>query len=157
MLTGQSPFRRDTVADTLAASSIAGPVDCSCGIDARHGHASARHLPEDPRSRFRDIGDVRLALQDVDGDVPAAVLAGAGATWWARTDTRVECRCTAVGTGAAALALVVLPGPARRRMPPTLDRFVIGFDACVRIRTCHLLMGSGWPTSRMLKGRRTCG
>jgi serine/threonine-protein kinase len=98
VLTGRTLFAGPTISDTLAAVLTKEP-DLSA-IPAQARPVVERCLRKDPRGRWRDIGDVRVALEDGVLAPPvaeswrsswlwptaAAVLAGAmvvaGAGWW---------------------------------------------------------------------------
>jgi Tol biopolymer transport system component len=62
MLTGESPFERKSLADTLAAVIKEEP-DFN-GVPARFRGALARCLSKDPQKRWHDIGDVLFVLED---------------------------------------------------------------------------------------------
>jgi len=67
MLTGKNAFRGDTVTDTLAAV-IRGKPDWSLlPADAPHRLRALLHrcLQKEPKQRLRDIGEARIAIEDV--------------------------------------------------------------------------------------------
>jgi serine/threonine-protein kinase len=72
MLTGRQLFTGPTISDALAAV-LKTEADVSA-IPAQLRPVVERCLRKDPRRRWRDIGDVRLALEE--DSVPAPVLAG---------------------------------------------------------------------------------
>jgi Tol biopolymer transport system component len=79
MLTGRSPFGRDTTTDTLAAL-VARDPDWSAlppGTPSSVRHLLQRCLVKDPKRRLRDIGDTRFEIEAAlaDGDSPASVVA----------------------------------------------------------------------------------
>src|ERR1051326_7913321 len=62
MLTGRRLFKGDTVSDTLAAVLKTDPDMSSIPMQVRP--IVERCLRKDPRRRWRDIGDVRMALEE---------------------------------------------------------------------------------------------
>ena len=70
MLTGKSLFAGPTLSDTLAAVLKTEP-DVSA-LPAQVRPAIERCLRKDPRRRWRDMGDVRMALEEAL-TAPAAV------------------------------------------------------------------------------------
>ena len=66
MLAGQKPFVGDDVSDTLALVLRGEPEWNALPADAcpRLRHLLRTCLQKDPKQRMRDIGDVRLALED---------------------------------------------------------------------------------------------
>ena len=68
MLTGTRPFGGETVSETLAAI-IKDPPSWNlfpAGLPASVRALTTRMLEKDPRQRLRDIGDARLALEDLE-------------------------------------------------------------------------------------------
>jgi eukaryotic-like serine/threonine-protein kinase len=87
MLTGQMAFHGESVTDTLAAVIRAEP-DWSQLPAATPGHVRVllnRCLQKDARRRLRDIGDARIALEEViSGESESAISLGAPAAGWRR-------------------------------------------------------------------------
>ena len=69
LLTGKPAFEGETVSDILAAIIAREPV--LDGLPAHLRPIVARCLRQDPRLRWRDIGDVRIALDEVNPAAPA--------------------------------------------------------------------------------------
>ena len=93
LLTGRRTFEGHTFADVLAASVRAEPDMAALPPDVPTsvGRLIARCLVKDPKQRLRDIGDARLAIEDVlagrdaDGAATAARAGGGGwrlHAWW---------------------------------------------------------------------------
>jgi len=88
MLTGVRPFGGETMSETLAAiikdppSWTALPRSVPAPVQA----LIRRTLEKDPRRRLRDIGDARLALEDLESgaDTPAIAPVAAHAPAWRR-------------------------------------------------------------------------
>jgi Tol biopolymer transport system component len=85
MLTGRPVFRRETSSDTIAAvlerepDWSALPAETPAGVR----RLLERCLEKDPRSRWRDIGDARLEIEEALGVaiIPGAPAARAKARW----------------------------------------------------------------------------
>jgi serine/threonine protein kinase/Tol biopolymer transport system component len=107
MLTGRKPFQRGTAAETMTAILKEEPPDLSGGkrgIPLALAHVVGHCLEKIPSQRFHSLHDVAFALREAGSqsgpsEVPppgkargsrlvsgialaAAILAGAGATWW---------------------------------------------------------------------------
>ncbi len=87
MLTGKMAFRGETVTDTLAAVIKEEP-DWSrlpAGTPVRVRVLLQRCLQKDPKQRLRDIGDARIAIEEVlsgaQDPASAATAAGPGRRW----------------------------------------------------------------------------
>ncbi len=82
MLAGEALFNEGSVVDTLSAV-VRKPIDLDqlpSATPARLRELVRRCLDRDPRRRLRDIGDARIALEDVGGGGPAgAAAAGSSA------------------------------------------------------------------------------
>jgi Tol biopolymer transport system component len=113
MLTGKRPFAGDTISDTLAAILKDEPnwnaLPASTPADLRR--LIRRALEKDPRRRLRDIGDARVALEDIEGGPidRATVAAVARPPVWAR----------ALPWGVALLAVSAAAFLAWRGRPPS--------------------------------------
>jgi eukaryotic-like serine/threonine-protein kinase len=78
MLTGRMPFSRETVSETMAAVMMKEPDwnMLPANLPARVRGLLRRCLMKEPRNRLRDIGDARIAIEEVqsgaevDADVP---------------------------------------------------------------------------------------
>src|SRR5262245_16896165 len=78
MLTGRMPFSRETVSETMAAVMMKEPDwnMLPANLPARVRGLLRRCLTKEPRNRLRDIGDARIAIEEVqsgaevDADVP---------------------------------------------------------------------------------------
>jgi eukaryotic-like serine/threonine-protein kinase len=88
MLTGEMAFSGETVTDTLAAVIRAEP-DWSllpAALSVRVRVLLQRCLQKDPKQRLRDIGDARIALDEVLSGAPDPSLVGAAGIsallWW---------------------------------------------------------------------------
>jgi serine/threonine-protein kinase len=79
MLTGQSPFRCETLAETLAAVLTKEP-DWS-RVPARVQPLLRRCLAKNPRERLRDIGDVPLLLNGVEPATRQSSMVARAAPW----------------------------------------------------------------------------
>ena len=81
MLTGESPFQRESLADTLAAVVKEEPH--LNGIPARLRGPLARCLSKNPQNRWQDIGDVRFVLEDStrEGEKRKSSRAASGIPW----------------------------------------------------------------------------
>ena len=66
MLTGQKPFRGETISETLASVLKEEPDLTSLPVEVpeRLRHLLRRCLMKDPKQRVRDIGDARLEIQE---------------------------------------------------------------------------------------------
>ena len=79
MLTGKPPFTGETISDTLAAVIRAEPDWSELGADTPTGirHLLRRCLEKDPKLRLRDIGEARIAIEEVlSGSTTAAAALG---------------------------------------------------------------------------------
>src|SRR5258705_1263938 len=79
-LTGKRAFEGETVSDTIA-KILEREMDWSTlpkSTPARLSELLARCLEKDPRRRLRDIGDARLALEELKAGHSSAALAAAG-------------------------------------------------------------------------------
>src|SRR5262249_42749981 len=78
MLTGRMPFSRETVSETMAAVMMKEPDwnMLPANLPARVLGLLRRCLIKEPRNRLRDIGEARIAIEEVrsgaevDTDVP---------------------------------------------------------------------------------------
>jgi serine/threonine-protein kinase len=129
MLTGRNTFSESTISDTLASVLRSEPDWKRLPEDAPAGlrRLLRRCLQKDPRQRLRDIGEARIALDDLlsgapgDDAVPAAPAVESRRGRWALA------MAGAVVLAAAATALAVLslsPGP----VPAPLSKFEISPD-----------------------------
>ena len=111
-LTGRWPFRGDTCLAILSAilkeeppapSSVVGDVPPE--LDKIVG----RCLRKDPARRFQDMGDVRVALEELkdewDGRGPAPAPAAPPARWWRRPGTALAAIALAAGLAGAGLGI----------------------------------------------------
>jgi serine/threonine protein kinase/Tol biopolymer transport system component len=137
LLTGKQAFGGDTVTDVIAAVVTREPdwSTLPAGVRPRTREVLRRCMEKDPRKRFRDIGDVRLELEEslsaaatapVERESPAPVRARRALVPWA---------AAALGlTLAAALAVAYLKAAAvqprsyrAHLLPPAKTSF--NFDA----------------------------
>ena len=114
MLTGDSPFRADSVPETLAAV-IRGGIDLSrlpSSVPPSLRQLLARCLDRNPSTRLRDIGEARIALS-APLDPPEATPSSAPRRWMALAAAVV---LTALVTGALvwSLAPAVAEPPLRK-------------------------------------------
>ncbi len=137
MLSGRKAFDGDTVTDVIAAVVTkephwdALPPDVPVGVR----RALRRCLEKDPRRRFRDVGDARFELEEVEPEGPDATPAAAPAT----AAPAAAPRRTVLPWSAAAVVFALAaglgvgylhPGPAPARqvrsyvLPPAKTQFV---------------------------------
>ena len=120
MLTGRRAFAGETTSDTIAAILEREP-DWSvlpAALPASLRAFLRRCLRKDPRERVRDIGDIRLALDDtVDAPAPVDVDLTAGRA--KRRRVLAWSAATALISGATALAVWMLMPPRRHELPIT--------------------------------------
>ena len=100
MLTGHRPFAGDTVSDTLAAVLRDDPSWDH--IPGRIQPILRRCLQKDPRQRLRDIGDVRVLLEDA--------LASPGSTGWSFAAARPLWRRAMPGVASVVATGLVVGG-----------------------------------------------
>jgi Tol biopolymer transport system component len=108
MLTGTQAFGGDTVTDVIAAVVTREPEWSAlpAGVTVRSREVLRRCLEKDPRRRYRDIGDVRLELEE-SGRADALPRPAAAA---AAVPARATARRGAVPWAVAALALLAAAG-----------------------------------------------
>jgi Tol biopolymer transport system component/aminoglycoside phosphotransferase (APT) family kinase protein len=122
MLTGTRLFKGETVSDTLAAVLMKDPDLSPVPVDLRG--LIGRCLERDPRKRLRDIGDLRLLLEDSRSSSQAAATATPARTWaWTLAALIVGSAATwalmsSRGNTEAALPVVLV------EPPPPGNRFV---------------------------------
>ncbi len=117
MLTGKQAFQGESVTDTLAAVIRAEPdwSQLPAALSVRVRILLHRCLQKDPKQRLRDIGDARIALDEVLSGTPDPSLAGAAgisALLWRRT--------LIIGLGGGLVAAVT--GLAVWNLKPTLPQ-----------------------------------
>jgi Tol biopolymer transport system component len=125
MLTGQQVFRGETVSDSLAAT-LGGDIDWNklpYGTPAHVRQLLARCLERDPRSRLRDIGEARVAL-----DTPAATSGAARREGAAVSRNRAGIRAIWPMLPGIALAAVAVAGWTWWRAAPSTSREVVHLD-----------------------------
>src|SRR2546428_11294190 len=71
MLTGRMPFSGETASETMAAVMMKEPdwTALPANVPARVRELLRRCLVKEPRNRMRDIGDARLALEEMQSGV----------------------------------------------------------------------------------------
>ncbi|HJZ78481.1 MAG TPA: protein kinase [Vicinamibacterales bacterium] len=114
MLTGHRPFAGDTVSDTLAAVLRDDPSWDH--IPGRIQPILRRCLQKDPRQRLRDIGDVRVLLEDA--------LASPGSTGWSFAAARPLWRRAMPGVASVVATGLVVGGATWIAARPSPDRLV---------------------------------
>jgi serine/threonine-protein kinase len=118
MLTGASPFHRDTVSDTLA-DVLRAPIDWNSlppETPPAVRRLLERCLERDPKRRLRDIGEARIALSD-PGALAAAPLpsAAASATPWKQPKVWTAVTLVAAVSAIAGIAISVRLRPSSPR------------------------------------------
>ena len=108
MITGRMVFRGATISDTIAAVLERSPdwTALPPATPTPVRHVLTRCLEKDPKQRWRDIGDVRIALEDAEAwrpqtDSASPKMSRAGRTAWA---------LALLVALTAAVAAVVAPG-----------------------------------------------
>ncbi len=122
MLTGRKAFEGDTISDTLAAVLMREP-DWSAlpaGVPASVRRVLRRCLDRDPRTRFRDVADARIEMDEVAAAEPVAPLASPRP---ARRGAAVLLVAGGVLLGALATYLATRPKPPA---PAPVKRFFLG-------------------------------
>jgi len=107
MLSGHRPFQGDGVSEVIAAVIMA-PVefrDLPAGVPQRIQKLVRRCLEKDPRRRLRDIGEARIAIDEVLAGAPDEV----GAAPVAAT-RRSPATLAAIGLGGAVVAALATAG-----------------------------------------------
>jgi eukaryotic-like serine/threonine-protein kinase len=129
MITRRPPFQGEGVSEVLAAVIMA-PVelkDLPPGVPPRIRRLLRQCLEKDPRRRLRDIGDARLAIEEVLSGAPDEE-AGAAASM-AAAPAKQRRRLWAAGAGIAATAALATAALLRilqpAAAPPPLRRFEI--------------------------------
>ena len=137
MITGRLVFRRRTISDTIAAVLERSPdwTALPPATPPPVRHVLARCLEKDPKQRWRDIGDVRIALEDAEA-------------WRPQTDSaspktsRAERTAWALLVALTAAVAAVLSPMYRKRLLQRKSDSTSCFPAA-------------WPlTSRSLRSRR---
>jgi serine/threonine protein kinase len=113
MLTGKTPFRGDTLSDTIAAILDRDPDWSKLPADTPRTvrRLMQRCLVKEPKQRLRDIGDARVELDHIIGspgdDIDPAVAALQTRTWRRRTHLAVAAAvlCALSAAGVAWYAL----------------------------------------------------
>jgi eukaryotic-like serine/threonine-protein kinase len=88
MLTGRRAFRRDNPAMTLAAILHMEPQPLEPAIPRSLAKVVMQCLRKDPARRYQDMGDVKIALEDLQEEPESPALEGAAAVetkrrrWW---------------------------------------------------------------------------
>ena len=81
MITGRRPFEGDTVAELLAAS-LKQEVTFPAHVPSAVQHLIRRCVQKLPQKRFRDIGDVRLEIEDILAGPSPSLNSGAPPERW---------------------------------------------------------------------------
>ncbi len=123
LLTGDSPFREDTVSDTVASILRSEPDWQGLPDDVPPAlrRLLRRCLDKDPRRRLRDIGEARIAIEEIlsgttqDGEIPAAAPAPPTTSRRWLWVTAATVLLTAVGTVAVVRSLLPPPEEAAVR------------------------------------------
>lgn len=113
MLTGKVAFQGERASDVVAKI-----IEREPDFDALPAEVPSavrqllrRCLRKDPRERLRDIGDARLALEEVSAEQLSFDLrpdgAAPGASWWSRAKASRKNRAVVAGFALAAVAAVV--------------------------------------------------
>lgn len=107
MLTGRQAFSGETVSDILAAVLTQPPrfEDLPSGIPTALRHVLERCLDRNPKTRLRDIGEARVALQEVTASGPGGEASREGESA-AMSFMRRPAALAAAGLLMAAIALV---------------------------------------------------
>jgi Tol biopolymer transport system component len=145
MLTGEQPFRAETIPETLA-HVMTRPVDLGrvpATTPRRIRDLLARCLEKDPKKRLRDIGEARIRLEEaISGapDEPASAAgtigrAAAGPAAWSRA---LPWAVAAVAVAAAGWAYV---GPGRGAAAPTNDVIYVDIGSLPDVEFVRLLNG----------------
>jgi serine/threonine-protein kinase len=138
-LTGKRAFEGETVSDTIA-KILERPMDWSTlprSTPSRLRELLERCLEKDPRRRLRDIGDARLALEEIKTGRYAGVSADA-----APATTATQRRRTAIIAAASALAGAIVAiaawnafGPPSRASRPQPAHLSIAIPPGIRFET----------------------
>ena len=147
ILTGQRAFAADDLSMTLAAVMLKDPVWAALPPATSPGvqQLLRRCLVKDPRQRIRDMGDVRLALENVNDPAPAADNRQPPALVWAAALTAIVSLAVA---GFATFALWNRP----TTMPQTSTRLTIA-RASRRAREAAVFADPPDPGVRIKKRR----
>ena len=140
MLTGQRVFQGETVSDVMAAT-LRQQVDWSTlppTTPARVLQLLRRCLERDPKQRLRDIGEVRVALDEASSlvDAPAGAPAPLSTPRRNTASTWATLALVALASAAAAIWLWTLLRPAQ---PVAVTRLSI------TLPPGHVLWGNGGP------------
>src|SRR5262249_6549836 len=126
MLTGRKAFSGETVSDTIASILEREPDwnALPAATPPNFRHLLAHCLEKDPARRWRDIGDVRIALDDVER---APAVRGVARTVSRARERTAWAAALVLVTGAAALAMLrvrdrpVVAQPIRFQIPATVN------------------------------------
>jgi Tol biopolymer transport system component len=160
MLTGRLPFGRATISETIGAVLEATPdwATLPPGTPQPVRHVLARSLEKDPKQRWRDIGDVRIQLDDAK-----ASQAQNGSASPNRSRTRERLAWSLLVALTAAVAAVVVP-VFRKAPAPAEIRFNLLYPRGVAVDFAQLAIspdgrqivvaagfGSGQPSPLWLR------
>ncbi len=125
MITGRMVFRGATISDTIAAVLERSPdwTALPPATPTPVRHVLTRCLEKDPKERWRDIGDVRIALEDAKGWRPQTD--SASPKMW-RAERTAWALALLVALAAAVAAVVVAP-VYRKAAAPSEVRFNLLF------------------------------
>jgi dipeptidyl aminopeptidase/acylaminoacyl peptidase len=146
MLVGRRPFEGEGISEVLAAVIMA-PIAFEAlpaSVPSRMQQLVRRCLERDPRRRLRDIGEARLALEDIQsGKADEAAPAAAEPAEAALKPSRLSSLLTIAAT-AALTALVAYPVQrafSPKRMEPPVRRFEIAAHGPFRSANQSRLVG----------------
>ena len=131
MLTGKKLFEAGDVSEMLASVLVKDPDISSIGVNVPDHIRSVvrRCLVKDPKKRLRDVGDVRLAMEDTTvGVLPEAVVAVTQPRVWQRPMSILV--LTLAAAAVTGLAVWMLVGPVAQA--PVVTRASIELPTGVR-------------------------
>jgi len=132
MLVGRRPFDGEGISEVLAAVIMA-PIAFEAlpaSVPPRLDRLVRRCLERDPRRRLRDIGEARLALEDLQAGKPDE--AGSTAAHAATAAPRSPARLAAVTLGIAAVAVLGTFGVMRSLSPRAVEAPLRRFEIAAR-------------------------
>src|SRR5579864_6162259 len=143
VLTGEQPFQGETISDILA-SVLREEPDLE-KVPAQVRPLLKRCFAKDARKRWRDIGDVRLALDDV----PLSVTAPAAAVAPSRPPVVPWAIAALLGATLAATLVFLWPHPAT---PLALMRLPVALGADAQVRGSNSTLALSPDGSRLVFG-----